>query len=375
MTGNFPGKFFAAVNSAGGFVSWFDEIFKTDELGRLFIIKGGSGTGKSTLMKRIADRGVSLGCECEYYYCSSDPKSLDGIILRDNSARADARGVMNYKSIAIIDGTAPHTRDPKLPGAADEIVNLGDYWQTDALCDHRGELARLTNEKTARFNQSYEFLYAAGELDKLLNSDAARFILTEKLNAAAERLIEQAKKGLKRGQRTGAFRLAARPVSALSTLGRASFDTYRESAGKVCEVTDVMGTSQFMFDALINLARRQRLEVYRAPVPLEPSQSEALYFPRLDLAVVRSDKPGDYYNPDLKIINMERFIDRSLLTQSDRKRRRMLTKYRDELISDALAGMSEAGELHGEIERIYREAMDFDAVGRFCDELEARIFS
>ena len=109
-------------------------------------------------------------------------------------------------------------------------------------------------------------------------------------------------------------------------------------------------------------------------MPLEPSQSEALYFPRLDLAVVRSDKPGDYYNPDLKIINMERFIDRSLLTQSDRKRRRMLTKYRDELISDALAGMSEAGELHIEIERVYREAMDFDAVGRFCDELEARIF-
>ena len=105
MTGNFPGKFFSVFNSAGGFVSWFDEIFKTDELGRLFIIKGGSGTGKSTLMKRIADRGVSLGCECEYYYCSSDPKSLDGIILRENSSRAEARGVLNYASIAIIDGT------------------------------------------------------------------------------------------------------------------------------------------------------------------------------------------------------------------------------------------------------------------------------
>ncbi len=375
MTGNFSGEFFAAVNSAGGFISWFDEIFNTDELGRLFIIKGGSGTGKSTLMRRIAERGVSLGCECEYYYCSSDPKSLDGIILRDNTPHdSDTPGVINYRSVAVIDGTAPHTRDPKLPGAADEIVNLGDFWQTEALCEHRDELARLIGEKSALFGQSSEFLYAAGEVDKLLNSDAARFIFTEKLNAAAERLLEQAKKGVKRSQRAGSYQLLTRPVNALSTLGRYSFDTYRKSAGRICEVTDVMGTSQFMFDALINLARRLRLEVYRAPMPLEPTQSEALYFPRLDLAVVRSDKPGDYYNPDIKIINMERFIDRSSLSQSDRKRRRMLTKCRDELIEEALGRLSEAGALHGEIERIYREAMDFDAVSRFTEQLEARIF-
>ena len=99
--------YFAAANSAHGFVSWFDDIFAPETLGRTYILKGGSGTGKSTLMKRAAARCEEAGGEVERFRCSSDAASLDGVILR-----------LGGDSAAILDGTAPHLRDPRYPGAA-----------------------------------------------------------------------------------------------------------------------------------------------------------------------------------------------------------------------------------------------------------------
>ena len=121
-------RYFAAANSADGFVCWFDRIFTPDTIDRCFIIKGGSGTGKSTFMKRLAAEGEKRGYEAEYYYCSSDPTSLDGLILIRKTM-----GGEGLRTAAVIDGTAPHTRDPILPGAAEEIINLGDFWDEGML--------------------------------------------------------------------------------------------------------------------------------------------------------------------------------------------------------------------------------------------------
>lgn len=103
-------KYFAAANSADGFVCWFDRIFTPDTIDRCFIIKGGSGTGKSTFMKRLAAEGEKRGYEAEYYYCSSDPTSLDGLILTRKTM-----GGEGLRTAAVIDGTAPHTRDRYSP--------------------------------------------------------------------------------------------------------------------------------------------------------------------------------------------------------------------------------------------------------------------
>jgi hypothetical protein len=44
-------NYFTSANSALGFVSFFEDNIK--ELNRLYILKGGPGTGKSTIMKNI----------------------------------------------------------------------------------------------------------------------------------------------------------------------------------------------------------------------------------------------------------------------------------------------------------------------------------
>lgn len=86
------GRYFIGANTSAGFVNYTDEILCG--LDRVYIIKGGPGTGKSTLMKRFAAYAEEWGHTVERYFCSSDSDSLDGVVLRDAGT-------------GIIDGTAP----------------------------------------------------------------------------------------------------------------------------------------------------------------------------------------------------------------------------------------------------------------------------
>ena len=93
---------FPGGNTSKGFYSRFDNIISPEEARRIFVIKGGPGTGKSTLMKNISEIMTDHGYDVELMHCSSDSKSLDGVVIPE-------------LRVALIDGTAPHVTDPKAP--------------------------------------------------------------------------------------------------------------------------------------------------------------------------------------------------------------------------------------------------------------------
>ena len=111
-------------------------------------LKGGQGVGKSSLMKRVAAVCEAAGHAVEYYHCSSDPDSLDGIAIP----------ALGY---AMMDGTAPHVYDPVLPVARDELIALGDLLDVAPLRSKADAIARLTREIGALFRRAYGFLAAA----------------------------------------------------------------------------------------------------------------------------------------------------------------------------------------------------------------------
>ena len=76
-------KYFAASNGAGGFINYYHTVFDVEKLAHLYIIKGGPGTGKSSFMRDVANRAEGEGNTVVYFYCSSDPDSLDGILIKD----------------------------------------------------------------------------------------------------------------------------------------------------------------------------------------------------------------------------------------------------------------------------------------------------
>lgn len=90
-----PLEFFLGANTPQGFVSRYDQLADPADGWREFVIKGGPGTGKSTMMKRIAAEVGARCSEIELIRCSSDVDSLDAVILPAIKT-------------AIADGTAPH---------------------------------------------------------------------------------------------------------------------------------------------------------------------------------------------------------------------------------------------------------------------------
>ena len=407
-------KFFAAANSSEGFVCWFDEIFSPETLDRCFIIKGGSGTGKSTFMKRVAAEAEKKGWRAEYFFCSSDPSSLDGVILHGGDG--------DLRRAALLDGTAPHSHDPKLPGAVEEIVNLGECWDTVPLAERRAEIAALTAEKSKRFSESYEYLWAAGEISKLLRSEAAGLLLADKMRTAVDRLLtrlanearhrendrvgSEAKskpslrgklsdtthdsngneKPLREKRSTRAKgKVSTRPVSAISTLGEVSFDTYLSLGERLFIAFDSLGTLSFLFDELIKRASEMGFDVVRAPSPLLPDESEAIFIPALGVSFVseelidRADGNGFakqlyYSDPAARMLNMTRFIDADAVSRDDRRRRRTLSKCVRELRDGALARLGEVRRLHAGVESIYISAMDFGKVDRLREKVEKKLF-
>ncbi len=350
-------NFFAAANTAGGFVCWYDDIFNPRELDFCYIIKGGSGTGKSTLMKKVAAKAEKLGGRCERYYCSSDPTSLDGVIATLSDGRR----------IAMLDGTAPHTHDPKYPGAAEAIVNLGQYWCEDILKGQREEIITLSERKSRLFGQAYGYFGAAGTLLLSRLNEVRGAILSDKMRFACERLLTQRMRECHVKGSVG--RVQIRGLSALSTHGEVRFDSFSD-ADKVCLVLDAFGTAPLLLDTMQDVALELELPFYRAPMPLLPHLTEALYFPTLSMSVVSNTE-----RTDAKEINMARFVERERLCGEARVCRRLLKKSEGELIDAGLAKLAQVRDVHGELEKIYMGAMDFTRLGEATERLLEVIFA
>lgn len=99
-------RYFLGANSSQGFYSLYDQLIDPAGARCVYILKGGPGCGKSSLMRRVGQAAEQAGRTVEYISCSGDPDSLDAILLPELPC-------------ALVDGTAPQERAPKghRPGA------------------------------------------------------------------------------------------------------------------------------------------------------------------------------------------------------------------------------------------------------------------
>jgi hypothetical protein len=169
-------KLFFGANTAEGFVGYYDQIVDMYDLKKLYILKGGSGVGKSTFIKKFADH--LAGHDRDFLVCSGDPSSLDGVIIPD-------------KKIGIIDGTAPHAVDPKYPGIADEIINLGEYIIAEKVKAGKKEIAELSDKKKEYYKKATEMLRLARETHYRLEGFYKGAVDFNKIDKRLESLITE----------------------------------------------------------------------------------------------------------------------------------------------------------------------------------------
>lgn len=341
-------KYFAAINSGFGFISYFDRIFNTAAASRLYVIKSGPGTGKSSMMKRIAEAAEKAGHKVVYFYCSSDPYSLDGILIPSLSA-------------GVLDGTAPHATDPKYPGAADVLLDFYPYLDDKKLAEHKTEIIALTDKNRALHKKSSSYRrYAALAAREAL--DAVRECVdTDKLNCAVKRAAGavKAEKG----------RAEHRQISAFSSRGRVRFDTYEQSSHKINAVCDEHGSACLFMNSLRAELIKKETAFYYSTDTLLPENCEAIFLPDAKECFVITGKAADTDRGDYtKVINMKRFIKPDAY-KAARGRIRLCEKTKKALDDEALKIITAAGETHDELEKYYISATDFDGVRAETDRV------
>lgn len=143
--------FLASANTCQGFKNKFNNI-NTSNNGFTFILKGGPGTGKSTIMKRFGKRYEDKGYNVEYFYCSSDPESLDGVFVPK-------------KKISIVDGTAPHITEATMVGIKEKIINVGEFIKP-SIKKYKKTIEENLQKKSMCFKLAYGYLNCVSALIK-----------------------------------------------------------------------------------------------------------------------------------------------------------------------------------------------------------------
>ncbi len=341
-------KYFASANTEKGFVCYFDEIY--GGLDMVYVIKGGSGTGKSSFIRSIADEAEKNNYSVEYFYCSSDPLSLDGIIIEELKT-------------AVIDGTSPHTYDPKVPGVKDKIINLGDHWNEKILRKNADEICEIVQAKSTLYNNVYNYLAAAGRVEseiKICNRRAVKF---EKMYAAIGRLSRGWKNGLD-------FSKKIRPVESISHAGHIIYDTYHQLAANKYVIRDRYGIGSVFTEMLMKTAEQKKLKVIYSPGYLDISTVSAIYLPEVSCSFVISD--DDDVNK--KQINMDRFIDLDEI-RNNKQKNRFARRCLNSLYEGVQRGFDEIYGLHSALEKYYINAMDFSKNDKLNKTVMQEIFT
>lgn len=347
-------KFFAASNSCDGFKNYYGECFERAD--RLYIIKGGPGTGKSTFMKLIGNMAQGEGYYTEHYFCSSDYTSYDGVLFKKKG-----------EYIGLIDGTFPHPYIEKLPGVREEILNLGTFWDSGILRKNGEKIRSLAVNKTSCYDNAYSYLRTCGNLREVLNSYMADKINTEKIQKEAEKLTRDIQRGSK-------FSCIPTPVNSIGMLGTSHFDTYEALSDKIYMLCGENGAHELLC-GIFKCAQEKELSIRTAPNPIYFGEFDGIYLEESGVWFVReealNDKVIDEYQSKIKRINMQRF---ELEGAGDKRSEK---KYCKKLIDEALEGarmsLSSAGKYHFEIEEIYKSAMDFSGVNSFANEFCQKI--
>lgn len=353
---------FPGGNTPQGFFSYYNYIISTDA-NRIFILKGGPGTGKSTFMRKIGESLVAQGYDAEFHHCSSDNNSLDGVVIPK-------------LGVAFIDGTAPHIVDPKHPGCVDEILNLGEYWNEKGIVTHKANIIDCTAEISKMYQRAYRLLKAA----KLIYDDFAAIntqaLDIAKVNQVAHELVSKIFDG---HQKTGSGKIRKLFASAITPDGPVShLDSSVWCVGKCHVLNGDPGTGKStIVQTVIDTAITRGLNVEAYYCPLDPEKPEHVVIPELDTAVTTSNMPHVYRvikNAPITSVNMNDYLNPATME-----------KYQETIIYDqqmfwelwakTIACLKESKRLHDQLETYYIPYMNFQGIQDLREKTLKRILS
>ena len=340
-------EYFAASNGFDGFKSCFNLIFNPREYTCIYILKGGPGTGKSSMMRYICS-ALTNRCEnIDMIYCSSDIKSLDGIIIKHND-----------KKIAVIDGTAPHMTDPKYPGAVERIINLAEAWNESQLKSHRERIIKISDLKQKSYDSAYRYLKICKSIDENVENIISKIFTDnceetiKKLTASIEKCTFNKKEKL------------------IEAFGCAGFQRIKAPECKYTyHVVGVYGSERIFYRNIIKFLEKECISYERYPFVLKNDDNIGIFIPDLDTNIINlNGSIGDENN----IIDTSHFLNQTELTK-EKNRLEFLWREREIMLWNSVSEFKAAANYHFELEKMYTSTMNFAKIDKIKDRLLSRI--
>jgi hypothetical protein len=341
-------RLFAGSNGAGCFHSFFEYVIPEDAR-RVYLLKGGPGTGKSSLMKSLAASFEAEGLALELFFCSSDAHSLDAVSCPE-------------LGVAVIDATFPHVQDPKWPGCRDELVSLGDFWDSEQLAQRREEITAAGEAKAAHFAAAFRYFTAAlaVEENRAARSRGARLDCTQAVEGILNEIKQAAKPTAVPHRARHLFASALTPQGYVSEIELLSTGLRRPI------LTGPSGCGQAEYlELILSHAELAGLKAEAFHDPLDPKKLLHLLLPELDLAVLTETEREPALEGERIYCGRP---EESAAEAADRRLSR-------ELLELGITELKQAQSCHAVVEGLYTAAMDFGAVEELRKRLEVEILS
>ena len=350
-----PVSFFFGANNKGGYYSLYNKLYNPYEKGQHIILKGGPGTGKSTLMRKVAEKFEKAGYFVERGYCSADPESLDVVVVPE----------INY---SIVDGTSPHILDPVMPGVNEHIVDLSVAWDKDFLRHHDKEIGELTHKNKELHSKVADFLSVASQIEAQSVVLCSEFLDIDKAERYAKRLCARyitERKNETKGVEHKRFLSGITPDGIV-----VQYDSVVALGEKIVTIKDELSVvAPYIVNYISDYALNMGYDVYKCYCALFPDfKVEHIIIPQLKFAVFTENSYHLSIDECGSRVHATRFFNQDGY-KKNKEKLKFNKKAKKELIDEAVRKLSLALDVHNRLEEYYIKATDFDKINQISENI------
>ncbi|MBE5816174.1 MAG: hypothetical protein E7315_00455 [Clostridiales bacterium] len=301
-------------------------------------------------MKRVARAAKEKELKVEYLHCSSDPFSLDGILV-DNGR------------FAMVDGTSPHIIEPKYPGAAEAVINLSEFWDVTELKRRKNSIMETDINIKYEFARAYKYLAAAKDVisinNEIYESNLCEDALEDMSEELAGDILRKTNKTGGKGRSRCSFASGITPSGLMNYIASLS-----QGYERVYALTGYGGYK--MLQKISYLMERNGVYCEKYYCPMFPDEKiEHLFIPSAGVAFLTHNRHHGVHLISNDVIDLTEYSDITRVALSAQilsENERMYEK----LLEMAVTSLKDAYWLHNTLESYYIPAMNFSALDNHC---------